>query len=163
MGKVLGTLYVLDQSSFINPNVLPGKLSMSPLVSCNVSSDATHNIVDVTLCHKRFGHASATALHHISFLSKTLFPDLSKCEFCPLAKQHRLSFSPSSIHTVAPFESIHVDLCGPYRHECLSGVRFMLTIVDNFSRATWTYLLSHKSQALTVLTHFTKMVSVYFH
>ena len=39
----------------------------------------------------------------------------------------------------------------------------MVTILDDYSRATWTYLISNKSQTLTILTSFSKMVSVHFH
>ena len=38
----------------------------------------------------------------------------------------------------------------------------MLTIVDDYSRATWTYLISHKSQTLTIFKHFLNMISTPF-
>ena len=66
------------------------------------------------------------------------------------------------MHSISPFELLHIDLWGPYRHNCRSGVRFMVTIVDDFTSATGTYLISHKSQALTILTNFIKMVSIHF-
>ena len=39
----------------------------------------------------------------------------------------------------------------------------MVTIVNDYSIGTWTSLISNKSQALTNLTSFAKMVDVHFH
>ena len=85
-----------------------------------------------------------------------LFPNKPHCDICPLAKQQCLPFSSSSIHTLSHFELIHVDLWGPYRHDCLSGALFMVTIMDDYSIAMWTYLISNESQALTILTSLQK-------
>ena len=41
-----------------------------------------------------------------------------------------------------------MDIWRPYR---VPQLRFFLTIVEDFSRAMWTYLIEHKSQALAVL------------
>ena len=160
---MFSTLYILDQFNFLDHNIHPTAPRLPHFVtSCTVSSAIDKNTIDVHLWHRRFGHASATALKHISFLPKVLFPDLTKSSICPLSKQHRLPFSPSTMHSISPFELLHIDLWGPYRHNFLSGVRFMVTIVDDFTSATWTYLISHKSQALTILTNFIKMVSIHF-
>ena len=130
--------------------------------SKDVSPVFKPTIAFAQLWNQRFCHASFTVLKHLSFFSN-MFPNKSHCDICPLAKEQCLPFPSSSIHTLSLFESIHVDLWGPYHHECLSGAWFMVTIVDDYSRATWTYLISNKSQALIILTSFAQMASVHFH
>lgn len=41
------------------------------------------------------------------------------------------------------FEFIHVDLWGT---KAITGASYFLTIVDDYSRVTWTHLLSNKEQ-----------------
>ncbi|GJX72276.1 ribonuclease H-like domain-containing protein [Tanacetum coccineum] len=43
-------------------------------------------------------------------------------------------------------ELVHLDLWGPYKVSSREGFKFFLTIVDDFSRALWTYLLKIKDE-----------------
>jgi len=67
------------------------------------------------------------------------------CQICSLAKMHRLGFSSSTSKTKHCFELLHVEIWGPYPHSTSEGARFFLTIVDDFSKATWVHLMAHKS------------------
>ncbi|KAL0426174.1 UNVERIFIED_CONTAM: Retrovirus-related Pol polyprotein from transposon RE1 [Sesamum radiatum] len=88
--------------------------------------------------------------------------DLSICQTCPLAKQQRLPFLITEIHSKHVFELIHVDIWGPYYQFSLSGCAYMLTIVDDFSRATWVFLMKHKSQSISILQNFYQMILTQF-
>ena len=44
----------------------------------------------------------------------------------------------------------------------LDGFRFFLTIVDDFTRCTWVYLLKHKSNTQFLLPQFATMVKTQF-
>lgn len=77
---------------------------------------------------------------------------------CPLAKQTRLSFPISTSLVDVVFSLIHIDLWGPYRVSTHSGHRFFLTIVNDYSRMTWVYLLRNKSDALLYLKRFVTLV-----
>lgn len=46
----------------------------------------------------------------------------------------------NSISTKSAFDLIHVDTWGPYKSTTYDEFRYFLTIVDDFSRVTWTYL-----------------------
>ncbi|KAK8985320.1 hypothetical protein V6N11_068585 [Hibiscus sabdariffa] len=139
--------------------------SLSGLLSSH-SSHACHSIVLDSTCtwHARLGHASFSKLNKIEFLkSASLDSDLvHKCAICPLAKQTRLPFSTSTTRTESPFQLIHIDLWGPYRTSTHSGCRFFLTIVDDYSRMSWIYLLKHKSEALSSLKQFLLLVQNQF-
>ena len=41
-------------------------------------------------------------------------------------------------------EYIHADLWGPEKTPTMGGARFFLSIVDDYSRKVWTYLLKSK-------------------
>ena len=71
----------------------------------------------------------------------------------------------SNINDIGYIEDISTAISDIFipDHECQNGVRFMVTIVDDFSRATWTFLISRESQTLGILTKLIKMVSIHFH
>ena len=60
-------------------------------------------------------------------------------------------FNESINKTSKCFELIHVDVWGPYRVPASCGATYFLTVVDDFSRALWTYLLLAKSEVKKVL------------
>ena len=49
--------------------------------------------------------------------------------------------------TSKPLELLHLDLMGPTRTESLGGKRYILVVVDDFTRYTWVILLQSKSDA----------------
>lgn len=76
------------------------------------------------------------------------------CTICPLTCQRRLSFKNSEIKSGHAFELLHIDLWGPYVHPTYNGCTMFLTIVDDYTRTTWLYLLKSKNQWVTALRHF---------
>ncbi|GJW96612.1 putative RNA-directed DNA polymerase [Tanacetum coccineum] len=94
--------------------------------------------------HRRLGHASKGKLAKVDFL-KTSINDLGDfCDSCAKAKHTRLLFPSSFIKTSAPFELIHCHIWGGYRVPSYTKSNHFLTIVDDFSRAVWIFLLKHK-------------------
>lgn len=79
-----------------------------------------------------------------------------------MARQQRLPFHDSTIHSTKPFQLVHIDIWGPYNTKTYNGFKYFLTLVDDYSRVTWTHLLSSKSNALSILKAFTSMVKVHF-
>ena len=49
--------------------------------------------------------------------------------------------------TSRPLELLHLDLMGPTRTESLGGKRYIMVVVDDFTRYTWVILLRSKSDA----------------
>ncbi|GJY30832.1 ribonuclease H-like domain-containing protein [Tanacetum coccineum] len=41
---------------------------------------------------------------------------------------------------------IHLDLCGPYKVSSSEGFRYFLTVVDDYTRAIWVYLIKSKDE-----------------
>jgi len=61
------------------------------------------------------------------------------------------------------FELLHIDIWGPYRVANYDGFKLFLSIVDDFSRATWVFLLSRKSNAFSMLESFITYITTQLH
>jgi len=162
-------LYLLDPSpmeSRFKDNVFEthpqfsnlSSISLPESVSFPVCSNA---LSDVRLWHMRLGHLPLSSMKNISFISIPSTVDCF-CDVCPQARQSRLPFPISQISTKSKFELIHVDTWGPYKVPTYNHYKYFLTIVDDFTRGTWTFLLATKSNALTVLQSFILMVARQF-
>ncbi|GKD52712.1 retrotransposon protein, putative, ty1-copia subclass [Tanacetum coccineum] len=53
-----------------------------------------------------------------------------------------------------------MDLCGPMRVESINGKRYVLVIVDDYSRYTWVHSLRSKDEAPEVIKTFLKKIQV---
>jgi hypothetical protein len=84
------------------------------------------------------------------------------CTVCPLAKQHRLHFPVRDSISNKFFDLIHCDIWGPYSTYSLNGVKYFLTIVDDFSRFTWVHLMVTKSQTRHLLVSFINLIETQF-
>jgi len=104
---------------------------------------------DVMLWHKRLGHASLSLLNKL--ISKDLVVGLPSngkvCDACARGKQVRNSFKlKNCVNTTRPHEMLHMDLCGPMRVTSRGDKRYVLVIVDDYSRFTWTLFLVSKDE-----------------
>lgn len=158
VGKEDGGLYLLPYSklepkSFIKKNVVP--LASNSFSRCNsvLISFSANSDSNVRLWHIRLGHLPFQAMEYISSISVVPISNCS-CDIRPLARQSKLPFFSSNIKTKGVFDLIHIDTWGSYKTPTYNGYKYFLTIVDDFSRATWTYLLSTKSNAFSVLKCF---------
>ncbi|XP_059284755.1 uncharacterized protein LOC132038046 [Lycium ferocissimum] len=119
--------------------------------------------VSASLWHRRLGHLPMNRISLVPSLSisfdgnKNMF-----CDACCKAKQTRLSFPTSMIKTEHAFDLIYCDIWGPYKTQSLSGSHYFLTIVDDFSRATWVFLMKNKSETKVYLLQFFNWVNTQF-
>ncbi|GJR47728.1 retrovirus-related pol polyprotein from transposon TNT 1-94 [Tanacetum coccineum] len=74
-------------------------------------------------------------------------------------KQKRKSFhtktTPSSKRRL---QLLHMDLCGPMRVESINGKKYVLVIIDDYSRYTWTHFLRSKDETPEVLIDFLTLI-----
>ena len=103
-------------------------------------------ISSTDLWHSLLGHISP---FHLSFIAKNFLNFFVQSNnarpICLLAKKSRLSFSTSVISSTNPFEIIHCDIWGHYRHLSVSSAHYFLTIVDDYTRFTCIFLKDLKS------------------
>nr|GFC01886.1 integrase, catalytic region, zinc finger, CCHC-type, peptidase aspartic, catalytic [Tanacetum cinerariifolium] len=55
---------------------------------------------------------------------------------------------------------LHMDLCGPMRIESVNGKKYILVIVDDYSRFTWVKFLRSKDETPDFIIKFLKMIQV---
>nr|GEZ68333.1 retrovirus-related Pol polyprotein from transposon TNT 1-94 [Tanacetum cinerariifolium] len=55
---------------------------------------------------------------------------------------------------------LHMDLCGPMRVKSVNGKKYILVIVDDYSRFTWVKLLRSKDETPDFIINFLKMIQV---
>lgn len=107
------------------------------------------------LWHSRLGHPSKSRFNFMIRNSPNINANKEfVCEICPRAKQSRLPFSQRTSCSTHCFELIHVDIWGSFSIPSKNGSHYFLTIVDDYSRCTWIYLMMHKSETFTMLVHF---------
>jgi hypothetical protein len=56
--------------------------------------------------------------------------------------------------TLRPLKLLHIDLFRPVAYLSISGSKYGLVIVDNYSRFTWVFFLQDKSETQETLKHF---------
>ncbi|KAF2320611.1 hypothetical protein GH714_029011 [Hevea brasiliensis] len=59
-------------------------------------------------------------------------------------------------------ELVHTDLMGPTKTPSYSGYRYVMVLVDDFSRYTWVKFLKEKSEALSKFAEFRDAVEKEF-
>ena len=105
--------------------------------------------------HCRLGHPSGDRFRFLLRKFSYMYSSSDqKCVVCPMAKQSRLPFNKSTHFSTYPFQLIHCDIWGPFSVPSLNGDRFFLTIVDDYTRCTWVFLMKVKSETLKYLFYF---------
>nr|GFC67234.1 putative ribonuclease H-like domain-containing protein [Tanacetum cinerariifolium] len=59
-----------------------------------------------------------------------------------------------------PLYLFHMDLCGSMRVQSINGKRYVLVVVDDYSRYTWVFFLHSKEEASDVIISFIKKTQV---
>ena len=59
----------------------------------------------------------------------------------------------ASVQTSRPLELLHIDLMSLARVQSLGGKKYILVVVDDFTRYTWVVLLKDKAKALEKIIH----------
>ena len=135
--------------------------SQSRLSSASVFSFSCQ-FSPLELWHCRLEHMPFDNMKHIDVVPSCNPTPTFICHVCHKARQHRSSFPTSTSCTSHIFEMIHVDLWGPYANSTYDGYKYFITVVDDYSRATWTHLSSHKSNAFSILKSFISFIQTQF-
>ncbi|MBW0536183.1 hypothetical protein O181_075898 [Austropuccinia psidii MF-1] len=95
-----------------------------------------------SLWHQRLGHPSNQVVKTLG-----LPPTSENCEVCLTGKSSLLPFSGSFDKTQHPHECVHLDVVGPISPSSNTGLRYFLTIVDQFTSFKTVMFLKTKSEA----------------
>ncbi|MBW0536458.1 hypothetical protein O181_076173 [Austropuccinia psidii MF-1] len=95
-----------------------------------------------SLWHQRLGHPSNQVVKTLG-----LPPTSETCEICLTGKSSLLPFSGSFDKTQHPLKCVHLDVVGPISPSSNTGLRYFLTIVDQFTSFKTVMFLKTKSEA----------------
>nr|GEY91610.1 retrovirus-related Pol polyprotein from transposon TNT 1-94 [Tanacetum cinerariifolium] len=117
------------------------------------------------LCHLRLSHLNFDTINLLSKndivvgLPKLKFVKDHLCSSCELGKAKRKFFYTKLTPSLKRrLQLLHTDLCGPMRVASINGKRYVLVIVDDYSRYIWTQFLRSKDETPKVLIDFLRLV-----
>nr|GEW20328.1 hypothetical protein [Tanacetum cinerariifolium] len=119
------------------------------------------------LWHSRLSHLNFGAINHLARkglvrgLPKLKFEKDHLCSACAMGKGKKKSHKPKYEDTnQEKLYLLHIDLCGPMRFESVNGKKYILIIVDDYSRFTWVKCMRSKDEAPNFIIKFLKMIQV---
>nr|GEZ18710.1 putative ribonuclease H-like domain-containing protein [Tanacetum cinerariifolium] len=119
------------------------------------------------LWHRCLSHLNFGAINYLARqglvrgLLKLKFEKDHLCSACAMGKSTRKTHKPKSEDTnQEKLYLLHMDLCGPMRVESVNGKKYILVIVDDYSRFTWVKFLRSKDETLDFIIKFLKMIQV---
>ncbi|GKC73141.1 retrovirus-related pol polyprotein from transposon TNT 1-94 [Tanacetum coccineum] len=83
------------------------------------------------------------------------------CSACQLRKSKKYSYKPKTENTnMEVLYTLHMDLCGPMSVQSINGKKYILVIVDDYSRFTWVKFLRSKDETSEFVINFLKQIQV---
>nr|GEX79198.1 hypothetical protein [Tanacetum cinerariifolium] len=119
------------------------------------------------LRHRRLNHLNFGTINDLA--RKDLVRDLPQlkfekdhlCSACQLGKSKKHTHKPKAENTkLEALHTLHIDLCGPMRVQTINGKKYILVIVDDYSRFTWIKFLRSKDETPTFVIKFLKQIQV---
>ncbi|GJU63490.1 retrovirus-related pol polyprotein from transposon TNT 1-94 [Tanacetum coccineum] len=117
------------------------------------------------LWHRRLSHLNFDYINLLSKkdvvigLPKLKYVKDQLCSSCEVSKAKRSSFKSKTVPSSKGWLNwLHMDLCGPMRVASINGKTYILVIVDDYSRYTWTLFLRSKDETPEVLKDFLTMI-----
>ncbi|GJT73192.1 retrovirus-related pol polyprotein from transposon TNT 1-94 [Tanacetum coccineum] len=119
------------------------------------------------LWRRRLSHLNFGAINHLAKnglvqgLSKLKIEKDYMCSACAMGKSKKQSHTPKSEDTnQEKLYLLHIDVCGPMRVASINGKKYILVIVDDYSRFTWVKFLASMDEAPNFIIKFLKMIQV---
>nr|GEX18894.1 putative ribonuclease H-like domain-containing protein [Tanacetum cinerariifolium] len=119
------------------------------------------------LWHQCLSHLNFSTINNlvknnlVQGFPKMKFEQDHLCSACEQGKIHQKHHkSKTAFASNKPLYLLHMDLCGPMRVASINRKRYVLVVVDDYSRYTWVFFLHSKDEASEVLISFIKKTQV---
>ncbi|GJU83379.1 retrovirus-related pol polyprotein from transposon TNT 1-94 [Tanacetum coccineum] len=96
------------------------------------------------LWHRRLNHLNFGTINDLARkdlvrgLPRLKFEKDHLCSACQLGKSKKSTHKPKSENTIMEvLHTLHIDLCGPMRVQSINGKKYILVIMEDYSRFTW--------------------------
>nr|GEY74090.1 hypothetical protein [Tanacetum cinerariifolium] len=119
------------------------------------------------LWHRRLNHLNFGTINDlarkdlVSGLLRLKFEKDHLCLACQLGKSKKHTHKPKAKNTnLEVLNTLHMDLCGPIRVQTINRKKYILVIVDDYSRFTWVNFLRSKDETPDVVIKFITQIQV---
>nr|GEY70179.1 putative RNA-directed DNA polymerase, eukaryota, reverse transcriptase zinc-binding domain protein [Tanacetum cinerariifolium] len=119
------------------------------------------------LWHRRLNHLNFGTINDLARkdlvrgLPRLKFKKDHLCSACQLGKSkkhtHKLKAENTNLEVL---NTLHMDLCGLMRMQTINGKKYILVIVDDYSRFTWVKFLRSKDETPDVVIKFITQIQV---
>ncbi|GJV12632.1 retrovirus-related pol polyprotein from transposon TNT 1-94 [Tanacetum coccineum] len=132
---------------------LDGMLKSSPICLLSKTSKTKSWLWHRRLSHLNFGTLNKLAKDGLARgIPRLKFQKVHLCLACALEKSKKSSHQSKAEDTnQEKIYLLYMDLCGPMRVASINGKRYILEIVDDYSRFTWVRFLKTKDEALVAI------------
>ena len=121
----------------------------------------------INLLHKRLGHLAfhtlKTVLKDCTDFTLNKTKNLNFCNACQFGKSHLLHFDSVPTQTTESPQLLYVDLWGLSHVTSTQDYSYYLSLLDDFSKFTWIFPLTTKSDALQVFITFKSFIEKHLH
>ncbi|GJS06163.1 retrovirus-related pol polyprotein from transposon TNT 1-94 [Tanacetum coccineum] len=137
-------------------------MASSPICLLSKASKTKSWLWHRRLSHLNFGAINNLARHGlVRGLPKLKFEKDHLYSACAMGKSKKKTHKPKSKDTnQEKLYLLHMDLCGPMRVASINGKKYILVIVDDYSRFTWVKCLRSKDEAPDFIIKFLKMIQL---
>ncbi|GJZ03349.1 retrovirus-related pol polyprotein from transposon TNT 1-94, partial [Tanacetum coccineum] len=138
-------------------------LLSSPICLLSKASKTKSWLWHRRLSHLNFDYITSLAKHGlVRGLPKLKYQKDHLCSACALGKSKKHSHKPKAEDSIQEkLYLLHMDLCGPMRIQSINGRKYILVIVDDYSRFTWVKFLRSKDEVPEFVIKFLKMIQVH--
>nr|GEV43462.1 ribonuclease H-like domain-containing protein [Tanacetum cinerariifolium] len=112
--------------------------------------------------HSRLGYPSEHVLRVLKNDINFEETKIDFCEICQMAKQTREPFPLSDHKSLVLGELVHLEIWGPYKVTSKEEFRFFVTVVDDYTRAVWVYMLKSKDEVFDCILVFYNLLKNQF-
>ncbi|GJV00092.1 retrovirus-related pol polyprotein from transposon TNT 1-94 [Tanacetum coccineum] len=119
------------------------------------------------LWHRRLNHLNFGTINDLARkdlvrgLPRLKFEKDHLCSACQLGKSKKHTHTPKTENTnLEVLNTLHMDLCGPMRVQTINGKKYILVIVDDYSRFMWVKFLRPNDETPTIVIKFLKQIQV---
>ncbi|GJV94101.1 retrovirus-related pol polyprotein from transposon TNT 1-94 [Tanacetum coccineum] len=119
------------------------------------------------LWHRQLNHLNLGTINDLAQkdlvrgLTRLKFKKDHLCSACQLGKIQIYSHKPKSENTnLEVLNILRMDLCGPIRVQTINGKKYILVIIDGYSRFTWVKFLRSKDETPEFVIKFLKQIQV---
>nr|GFA91820.1 retrovirus-related Pol polyprotein from transposon TNT 1-94 [Tanacetum cinerariifolium] len=119
------------------------------------------------LWHRRLNHLNFGTINDLARkdlvrgLPRLKFEKDHLCSACQLGKSKKHTHKPKTKNTnLEVLHTLHMDLCGPMRVQTINGKKYIVVIVDDYSRFTWVKFFRSKVETPEVVIKFIQQIQV---